>query len=59
VLPTIEELQTAWEAKCDKPVFAKYHDAINDGLEKINTVGSESIAMFGNFGLFAVWCYTV
>jgi hypothetical protein len=23
------------------------------------TVGSESIAMFGKFGLFAVWCYTV
>jgi hypothetical protein len=23
------------------------------------TVGSESIAMFGNFGLFAVWCYIV
>jgi hypothetical protein len=22
-------------------------------------VGSKSIAMFGNFGLFAVWCYTV
>jgi hypothetical protein len=24
-----------------------------------HTVGLESIAMFGNFGLFAVWCYTV
>jgi hypothetical protein len=36
VLPTIEELQTAWEAKRDKPAFAKYHDAIKDGLEKIN-----------------------
>src|SRR5580658_4880525 len=35
-LPTIEELQTAWEAKRDKPAFAKYRDAINDGLEKIN-----------------------
>jgi hypothetical protein len=23
------------------------------------TVGLESIAMFGSFGLFAVWCYTV
>jgi hypothetical protein len=23
------------------------------------TVGLESIAMFGTFGLFAVWCYTV
>jgi hypothetical protein len=22
-------------------------------------VGLESIAMFGSFGLFAVWCYTV
>jgi hypothetical protein len=22
-------------------------------------VGSESIAIFGSFGLFAVWCYTV
>jgi hypothetical protein len=24
-----------------------------------DTVGLESIAMFGSFGLFAVWCYTV
>src|SRR5260370_28369241 len=23
------------------------------------TVGSESIAIFGSFGLFAVWCFTV
>jgi nitrate reductase NapE component len=23
------------------------------------TVGLESVAMFGSFGLFAVWCYTV
>jgi hypothetical protein len=29
------------------------------GLEGHYTVGSESIAMFGTFGLFAVWCYTV
>lgn len=36
VLPTIEELQTAWEAKREKPAFAKYRDAIHDGLEKIN-----------------------
>lgn len=36
MLPAIEELQTAWEAKHDKPTFAKYHDAINDGLHKIN-----------------------
>jgi hypothetical protein len=26
---------------------------------RIIIVGSKSIAMFGNFGLFAVWCYTV
>jgi hypothetical protein len=24
-----------------------------------NTVGLESVAMFGSFGLFAVWCYIV
>ena len=29
-LPVIENLQTAWEAK-----YAMYHDAINDGLEKL------------------------
>jgi hypothetical protein len=34
-LPAIEELQTAWEAKCHKRSFAKYHDAIDDGLMKI------------------------
>jgi hypothetical protein len=36
VLPTIEELQTAWESKRDKPAFSKYREAINDGLDKIN-----------------------
>jgi hypothetical protein len=35
-LPIIEELQTAWEAKWEKPAFAKYRVAIHDGLEKIN-----------------------
>jgi hypothetical protein len=35
-LPTIEELQTAWESKRDKPAFFKYREAINDGLDKIN-----------------------
>ncbi len=25
----------------------------------VYTVGSESIAMFGSFGLFVVWCFTV
>jgi hypothetical protein len=35
VLPVIEELQTAWEAKCDDPKYILYCDAINDGLEKL------------------------
>ena len=35
-LPMIEELQTAWEAKCGNPHFAMYQKAINDGLEKLN-----------------------
>jgi hypothetical protein len=35
-LPAIEELQTAWEAKRDNPRYATYHDAINDGLAKLN-----------------------
>jgi hypothetical protein len=35
-LPVIEELQTAWEAKRDSPKYALYHDAINDGLDKLN-----------------------
>jgi hypothetical protein len=36
VLPAIEELQTAWEAKCANPRFAVYQTAINDGLAKLN-----------------------
>ena len=36
VLPVIEELQTAWEAKHDNPKYTLYHDAINDGLNKFN-----------------------
>ena len=34
-LPVIEELQTAWEAKCENPKYALYRDTINDGLAKI------------------------
>ena len=36
VLPAIEELQTAWEAKRGNPRFAVYQTAINDGLAKLN-----------------------
>jgi hypothetical protein len=32
---------------------------ITDLHSMLYTVGLESIAMFGSFGLFAVWCYTV
>ena len=34
-LPTLEELQTAWEAKQDSNKFTLYKDAINDGLGKL------------------------
>jgi hypothetical protein len=34
-LPAIEELQTAWEAKCHKRSCALYHDTLDDGLKKI------------------------
>jgi len=36
VLLVIEELQTAWEAKCDSPKYTLYHNVINDGLNKLN-----------------------
>jgi hypothetical protein len=35
VLPAIEVLQTAWEAKREDPHFAIYYDAINKGLAKL------------------------
>jgi hypothetical protein len=35
VLPAIEALQTAWEAKCEDPHFTIYYDAINKGLAKL------------------------
>ena len=34
-LPTLEELQTAWEKKRDHPKYALYKDALCKGLEKI------------------------
>ncbi|RDB23356.1 Zinc finger BED domain-containing protein DAYSLEEPER [Hypsizygus marmoreus] len=34
-LPAFEDLQTAWEAKADDPRFPLYHDAIQDGLDKL------------------------
>jgi hypothetical protein len=34
-LPTIEDLQSAWEAKLDNPQFEIYHDAVRDGLVKL------------------------
>ena len=33
-LPAIEELQTAWEARCDDAHFAEYRATITDGLHK-------------------------
>jgi len=41
VLPAIEALQTAWEAKCDDPHFAIYYDAINEGLTKLQKYYSQ------------------
>ena len=35
VLPAIERLQSAWEAKRDDPKYILYREALTDGLEKI------------------------
>jgi hypothetical protein len=35
VLPAIERLQTAWEAKRDEKKYAIYREALNDGLDKL------------------------
>jgi hypothetical protein len=51
--------------ECKMTYWASFH--ANRGLDHLRpvtasehcTVGLESIAMFGSFGLFAVWCYTV
>ncbi|KAG6904864.1 hypothetical protein DXG01_006651, partial [Tephrocybe rancida] len=34
-IPAIENLQTAWEDKLDKHIYALYHDTIRDGLAKL------------------------
>ncbi|KAI9507030.1 hypothetical protein F5148DRAFT_968980, partial [Russula earlei] len=34
-LPAIEQLQTAWEAKSQDDHFSLYHDAMNNGLTKL------------------------
>ncbi|KIK91266.1 hypothetical protein PAXRUDRAFT_149874 [Paxillus rubicundulus Ve08.2h10] len=34
-IPEIEELQTAWETKCDATCFALYKEAVQCGLQKI------------------------
>jgi hypothetical protein len=36
VLPAIEELQMAWEAKRDDEKYILYRSAIQDGLDKLN-----------------------
>jgi hypothetical protein len=41
------------------PSNARPGEDPTDIITGTHTVGLESIAMFGNFGLFAVWCYTV
>lgn len=35
MLPAIEKLQTAWEAKLNSLHMSIYHDAISDGLNKL------------------------
>jgi hypothetical protein len=46
----------------EKKTLNRYYDQ-TDHMElyciAMGTVGLESVAMFGNFGLLAVWCYTV
>ncbi|KIK78607.1 hypothetical protein PAXRUDRAFT_163534, partial [Paxillus rubicundulus Ve08.2h10] len=34
-IPAIEELETAWETKCDAACFALYKEAVQRGLQKI------------------------
>ena len=34
-LPLIEDLQTAWEAKLKERRYTIYHNAIQDGLDKL------------------------
>lgn len=35
VIPAIENLLTLWETKLKDPDFALYHDAIQDGIDKL------------------------
>jgi len=35
-IPAIEELQTAWEVKCDDLKYALFKPAIKQGLDKVN-----------------------
>ena len=35
VIPAIEELLMAWEAKATSLRFIDYHDAIEDGIDKL------------------------
>lgn len=34
-LPALEDLQSSWEEKLEKPRFELYHNAIKDGLAKL------------------------
>ncbi|KIM61041.1 hypothetical protein SCLCIDRAFT_122924, partial [Scleroderma citrinum Foug A] len=36
VIPALEELQTAWEAKKSAEQYKLYHDALHHGLQKIS-----------------------
>lgn len=35
-LPALEDLQSAWEAKLEESRYDIYHEAIEDGLNKLN-----------------------
>ena len=40
-LPTLEELQTAWEKKHDAPKYVLYKDTLTDGLDKLRKYYSQ------------------
>jgi hypothetical protein len=61
-LPAIEELQTAWEKKRNSPELAKYSEAINEGLAKLNKYYSrfdEKPAFILALGMFSSLLYNI
>ena len=56
-LPLIEELQTAWEAKCNDQKYIVFRNAIQDGLDKLKKYYSRFDQKPAFILALGKWCF--